>query len=146
MPTETQALENADITCCPKHKNACFTTKVRLVKVYDGDTITVAYYEHRSETVQQISCRIKGYDTPEVRPSRSAPNRDTIKANAQRAKKVAVDFFAERTPIFDVGVVGYDKYGRWLIEEPDLKTLLIDQGLAYDYTGGTKIAHFGSTL
>jgi len=144
MPSERETLENADLSCCAKHSNSTFSLPVRLVRVYDGDTVTVAYFEPRSGQVQQIGCRIKGYDTPEMRPSRTAPNRDQIKANALCAKKIAQDFFAARDAVFTLRVIGYDKYGRWLIEEPDLKSLLLEKGLAYDYAGGTKVSHFGS--
>lgn len=144
MSCEIEALTNADLTCCSKHASSKFDVPVRLVKVYDGDTITVAYFEPRSGQVQQIGCRIKGYDTPEMRPSRSAPNREQIKANALCAKGIAQEFFAARDKVFTLSVVGYDKYGRWLIEEPDLKSLLLEKGLAYDYAGGTKVSHFGS--
>jgi len=130
----------ADVDTSLKLKDHAFTSLVKLVSVYDGDTIWVAYYDRRFKRVMRVSCRMEGYDAPEMKPPKNAPNRDSIISNAKRAKQIVEQHYPKGC--FRVRVVGTDKYGRWLVRDPAIKDKLLNLGLAYEYNGGKKIENF----
>ena len=53
----------------------------KVVSVYDGDSCRVVF-NHNGQ-INKWNIRMNGYDSPEMRPSRSLPNRDEIKAKAK---------------------------------------------------------------
>ena len=142
--TRRESLEGADLCNCTKIDKVAFQIEVRLVSVYDGDTYTVAYYDPLVKKIVKKSCRVLGYDAPEMKPPKNAPNREYTKERALLAKKIAEDILNQRPNVFKLDVTGLDKYGRWLVNEPQLKNTLINNGLAYLYDGGTKVENFGS--
>jgi endonuclease YncB( thermonuclease family) len=140
-PSERKVLAHTDVNTVPKIEKSAFTVQVKLVSVYDGDTIWVAYYDRRFKKVMKRSCRMKGYDAPEMKPPKAAPDRQAIIENARKAKEVVENYYC-KTVLFDINVTGTDKYGRWLVENDHLKKILMDKGLAYAYDGGKKIENF----
>jgi endonuclease YncB( thermonuclease family) len=142
--TRRESLEGADLSNCTKIEKLAFQIEVRLVSVYDGDTYTVAYYDPLVKKIVKKSCRVLGYDAPEMKPPKNAPNREYIKEKAMLAKKIVEDILKQRPTVFKLDVTGLDKYGRWLVNEPLLKNTLINNSLAYSYDGGTKVDNFGS--
>jgi endonuclease YncB( thermonuclease family) len=139
-----ESLEGANLSNCTKIDKVAFKIDARLVSVYAGDTYTVAYYDPLVKKVVKKSCRVLGYDAPEMKPPKNAPNREYIKERAMLAKKIVEDILKKRPAVFKLDVTGIDKYGRWLVNEPQLKDTLINNGLAYLYSGGTKVENFGS--
>ena len=83
----------------------------RVVKVYDGDTITVASRMPglRDSPIYKFSVRLRGIDTPELR---------TKDMREKAAAVVARDALAERIMGRDVHLreVGVEKYGRLLAD------------------------------
>lgn len=113
-------------------------TTGRVVKVYDGDTITVATNNvngHVSDTFYRFSVRIRGIDCPEIRTKNA-----TEKECAKIAKKAVIDTVYHK--IVTLTNVSYDKYGRILadvsIGDVSVSKMLLDKRLAVSYNGGTK--------
>ena len=119
--------------------NLCdYHTWVRVVDVYDGDTLKVLM-NYRG-FVNLWTVRMNGYDAPEMKPLKTHPRRDEEKAKAKRAKEALVEKTAGRT-LF-IRVCGFDKYGRLLAELYDghlhINQYMIDNGHGYVYHGGKK--------
>lgn len=105
---------------------------VRVVHVYDGDTVTVALFH--DGRLRRRRCRLVGIDAPEMR----GPDRE--RAVASR------DFLARHLPrrVVRVECRGLDKYGRLLIvfpgpgSEGTMAQFMIEHGHAVPYDGRTK--------
>jgi len=115
----------------------------KVVKCYDGDTMHCIFYHDGK--YQKFNVRMYGYDTAEMRPSRSLPDkvRKAEKSKALSAKKRLQELVLNKVVI--VECLGFGKYGRLLanvkINESDDKTvnqLMIDEGHGKEYYGGTK--------
>ena len=137
----------------PERTFANRTLLVRLVSVYDGDTVTIVTRLSRKEPFYKYKLRLAGIDAPERKPPVISVNRDLIIAAAMSAKKqleqhigslMLVDFCKE------------DKYGRlmgtlWSTKSDGCKCLykykksvninqwMLDNGFAIRYDGGAKI-------
>ena len=118
-------------------------TNAKVLKVYDGDTITIgAWYDNGWK---RFSVRVYGVDCAEIRGGTV----DT-KEQAQKAKKFVTELILNKVVGIEVlnnkvyhGSKLVEKYGRLLanITTPngdDLGKLLCDAGLAKPYFGGTK--------
>jgi micrococcal nuclease len=111
-------------------------SKAKVVKVYDGDTITVATpLQFTGSPVYRFSVRIRGIDCPEIR-TKDADE----KVCGQKAKKIMLDQVMNK--VVDVSNIDYDKYGRILadvsIDGVNVTEALIKQNLAVVYNGGKK--------
>lgn len=109
---------------------------VRVIDVYDGDTIVVAMEVFNK--VFAFRVRLAHVNTPEMRPSLNAPDRDSIVARA----KLARDFLAKHVmgKIVWLNILGYEKYGRLLAElfisetaSETINNLIIEAGLGERY-------------
>ncbi len=109
----------------------------KVLKVYDGDTVTVAARVHGG--LYKWSIRIRGIDTPEMNSSDGVE-----KHKAQLAQQA----LQQRLMPFSVGKivyfedVKYDKYGRILAtlyhDGENIGNWLIGEGHAKEYNGGSK--------
>ena len=105
----------------------------KVIKVYDGDTITVATkLPFPGSPVYRFQVRLNGIDAPEMHgtdKSSSLPSRDIL-SNKILGKNVSLKN------------VTTEKYGRILadvfFEDQDLSLWMIDSDLAVEYHGGTK--------
>ena len=110
----------------------------RVIKVYDGDTITIASKVPglRNSPIYKFSVRLNGIDTPEIK----GKNEDE-KAVAQKAR----DALSARIMGKDIFLknVQTEKYGRLLCEiyldKENLNQWMINQRYALAYDGGTKV-------
>jgi endonuclease YncB( thermonuclease family) len=88
----------------------------KCVSVYDGDTITITAFlcdgTNSKLEPRQIRIRCYGYDSPEMKPSLTAPNRDQIIRNAIKAKEYVEKRILNKLVVFHCK--GFDKYGRFL--------------------------------
>ena len=108
----------------------------KVIKVYDGDTITIAgKLPYPESPVYRIPVRLNGIDTPE------------IKGQTQKEKDLAKQIRNTlHDKIFDKMVelknTSSEKYGRLLadvyLDGISINEWLIDQGFAVKYNGGTK--------
>ena len=106
----------------------------RVVKVYDGDTITILFRFNKQ--YYKTSCRILGIDTPELRTKNLKE-----KAAGYKAKDFLSGFILDKIILIKFGK--FDKYGRPLIEGfldngQSISNLMISSGHAKPYFGGKK--------
>lgn len=110
----------------------------KVIKVYDGDTITVAQkFPYKNSPIYRFSVRLKGIDCPEIK----GQNADE-KECAQLAKQFVSDKVLNN--IVELKHIATEKYGRVLADvyykNDNLRDLLIEEHLAVAYDGGTKRA------
>ena len=124
----------------------------RVVKVYDGDTITIGarmYPIHSSQPIYRFSVRLNGIDTPELRGSGPEEHEIAILARDWLANRIKDRMVALED-------VSFEKYGRllatvylmeqqktcgvtkWVKVGDSFNDLLIRERLAVKYDGGTK--------
>lgn len=113
---------------------SCLVDEV--VKVYDGDTITVNISAFPDILGNSISVRIYGIDTPEMYG---------VTVTERMLARVARDFVKnelDKAKFIVLKDLKRDKYFRLLavvlVDGEDLGKKLIDKGLAKEYFGGTK--------
>ena len=109
----------------------------KVIKVYDGDTITIATkLPYNSSPIYRFSVRINGIDCPEMKTHN---RNEQICANM--AKKTVYDIAFNK--IVYLQNVSLEKYGRILadvyIGDVHLNDLLMKERYAVKYDGGTKI-------
>ena len=110
----------------------------RVIKVYDGDSITVAsFLPHPQSQLYRIPVRLNGIDTPELRTSDESEKQLAVMARDALSNLIMGKWvMLENTAM--------DKYGRLLADvfvgkqRLHLNQLMIDQRFATDYGGGTK--------
>ena len=108
----------------------------RVIKCYDGDTITIATYLPIPESpLFKFSVRLSDIDCPEIRGKN-----ESEKKCAKIAKKFIEDKLLGN--IVTLENVSLEKYGRILADViydgENLSDLLVDNRLAVRYDGGSK--------
>lgn len=109
---------------------------VKVLKNYDGDTITVNIPNVPPLLGKNISVRVLGIDTPEVR------TKNKCEKEAGRIAKNLVSATLKKAKVIELHDVQRDKYFRILadvkVDGRSLKEILLKNNLAYEYDGGTK--------
>jgi endonuclease YncB( thermonuclease family) len=85
--------------------------QAKVVDVYDGDTIRIAF--HFRGKLTQWKARMLGYDSPEMRPRMTVHDRDQVKNAAAAARDTLKGRIDGK--IVSVGCGKFDKFGRILI-------------------------------
>lgn len=113
-------------------------TQGQVVKVYDGDTITIASklpYDH--SPLYRFSVRLRGIDAPEMNGKT-----DEEKEAAQASQKVLEALILYKNVTLEK--VGREKYGRLLAvvfyEEININEWMLADHHAVKYNGGSKNA------
>ena len=106
------------------------------IKVYDGDTITIAaYLPYDNSPLYKFSVRLNGIDTPEIKGCDADEKAMAIKARDALSAKIL-------NKVVDLENVSLEKYGRLLAtikyNDEDLNAWLIKERYALAYDGGTK--------
>ena len=119
-----------------------FVPKVKygkVIKVYDGDTITVASKipNLKNSQIYKFSVRLNGIDTPEIKGSNEDEKSIALKARDALSEKIMdKDVYLKN--------VKTEKYGRLLCDvylgNQHLNQWMLDQRFAVKYDGGTKIS------
>jgi micrococcal nuclease len=109
----------------------------KVVKVYDGDTLTLATkLPYDNSPVYRFQVRLNGIDCPEMKT-----HNDCEKQCSQLGKKLVSDMVLNK--IVELRNVELEKYGRLLARvycnEICINDLLCERHLAVSYNGGTKI-------
>jgi len=109
----------------------------RVVKVYDGDTITIgSYLPHHNSELFKFSVRLRGIDCPELKTK----DKDE-KYIAEQARDFIKDIVLDE--MVTLKEVDTEKYGRILADvlykNQSLKDLLLEKRYAVPYDGGTKV-------
>ena len=111
-------------------------TRAKCVRVYDGDTVHLAYYMRGHGPVRS-SCRLAGIDTAELRGT-------TGPAKVMALAAMAWVQSAIEDKLVYVTVLGFDKYGRLLADlrvrrhDPTISQRLLSLHLAVAYDGKRK--------
>ena len=116
-----------------------FTVPVKfgkVIKVYDGDTITIAnYLPIENSPLYRFSVRLSGIDTPEIKTKSKAE-----KELAIAAKNALSDLLLGK--IVELRNVSNEKYGRILCDvylgDLHVNAWMIEHKYAVAYNGGTK--------
>jgi len=107
----------------------------RVIKVYDGDTITIATRLPYDQTVYRFSVRLLGIDCAEIKGKTAAE-----KECAVRARNALITKILGKTVVLKN--VKLEKYGRILadvyVDDIHINAWMLEEGLAVPYDGGTK--------
>ncbi len=108
----------------------------KVIKVYDGDTITIASkLPYEGSPLYRFSVRLNGIDAPEIKTKS-----EEEKKLAQKAKEKMSELVLGKDIILKN--VQTEKYGRILadiyVDSIHVNEYMIEQGLAVRYNGGTK--------
>lgn len=111
--------------------------KGRVIKVYDGDSITIAARipQLKNDTIYKFSIRLNRIDTPELRTRNPIEKEYATKIRDILSEKIM-------NKMVNIRVLKTDKYGRYLAEvsykKSNISDWLINNGYAVKYDGGTK--------
>lgn len=118
-----------------RHSDDSFNC-VKYLKNYDGDTISFNIDNVPKILGSNISVRVRGVDTPEIKGKLPCE-----KESARIAQKL-VHNLLENSKVINLKSIERDKYFRILAEIEfdgrNLSETLIKNNLAYPYNGGTK--------
>ena len=110
-------------------------THGKVVKVYDGDTITIASQLPGSSTLYRFSIRLAGIDTPEIKS-----HNPVEKERAIYVRNQLHDLLFGK--IICLTNISMEKYGRVLadiyLDDLHVNEYMIRQKYAYRYNGGKK--------
>lgn len=108
----------------------------KVIKVYDGDSITIATQTYLHYPVYRFSVRLNGIDTPEIRTSNENEKMHGYKAKNALSEKIL-------NKIVVLKNLDSEKYGRLLadvyLNDENVNQWMIDEGYAVKYDGGTKV-------
>ena len=108
----------------------------QVVRVYDGDTITVNIDQWPAVVGQAISVRIRGIDTPEIRgqcqqeKQQAKKARDCVKSSLSSAQHITLTNI-ERGKYFRLVADVF-------VDDQSLAAILLQQQLARPYDGGSR--------
>ena len=109
---------------------------VKVVEVYDGDTIFIDLPDQHPLFGKRMGVRISGIDTPEIKTKDLCE-----KARAVEAKQLVEELINDANRI-DIIEVERDKYfrilGSVLVDGKAISEVLLDKKLAYPYFGEAK--------
>ena len=130
---ERSVAQDAPAAC--SHDSRTFRC-VKVLKNYDGDTLTVEIPGVHPLIGKGISVRIAGIDTPEVK------TKNDCEKQAGRIAKNLLTSLLKNAKQVDLTEVDRDKYFRILadvkVDGKSVKDIMLKNHVAYDYDGGTK--------
>lgn len=105
----------------------------RIVSAYDGDTCTIVLSINGQ--LKKLKCRLHRIDTAEMRTDDLLEKQYAIKARER--------LLSFKDQILIAYISEADKYGRFLVDlytedKQCINDILVYEGLAYQYKGGTK--------
>ena len=109
-----------------------------VIKVYDGDTITVAGYPYKNSTPYRFSLRLNGIDTPELRTKCEKEKELGYLVKEKLQNKIL-------NKIIYIKDISIEKYGRLLCniyenkdDENSINQWIIDNNMGTIYNGEKK--------
>ena len=122
------------------------THVAKVVNIYDGDTCKIVI--KMGGRLVKFTCRMNGYDCPEMKPSKDKKNRDKEIAAAKAAKGKLIELVGGEEQLVFAKCGKFDKYGRLLVDMyvdnpisgnvKSVNQMMMDEGHGYSYDGGTK--------
>jgi micrococcal nuclease len=110
---------------------------VKYIRNYDADTVTFDIPNVHALIGENISVRIRGIDSAEIK------GKQPCEKDAARVAKRLVENILRNATRIDLENIDRDKYFRVLADVNadgrQIRDLLIKNRLAYDYQGGTKL-------
>lgn len=107
----------------------------KVIKVYDGDTITIATYVPGSKNLYRFSVRLNGIDTPEMKTHNLQEKQLATKARDALSSRIY-------GKVVQLKEVSFEKYGRLLAtvmyNNENMNQWMLDEKHAVPYNGGTK--------
>ncbi len=123
----------------PAFANAATLYEFPILRVIDGDTIAFEYKQLPDPLKPELHLRVWGVDTPE--------KNFLAKCDAEKQKGIAASEFTkklvENAKKIQIEIKDWDKYGGRVLgniylDGQNLRGILIQQGYAKEYYGGTK--------
>jgi len=118
-------------------------TSGKVIKVYDGDTITVASkLPYKESPIYRFRIRLSGIDAPEIKGETE---------EEKNAAKISRDILTAlvKDKIVTLKNTSTEKYGRILadvyLNDVNINKLLLEQNHALPYDGGTKLPYKGGS-
>lgn len=139
---EGMTLETVNDIDLPLFSYEDMSMDVKVTSVYDGDTFTGCFFEN--DVLKKYKFRCMGYDSEEMRQSRTSTDREEAKARAIEDRQYfinLVDQYSHNTRILTCRFGKFDKYGRILVYLPtdgSINRAMVESGHGYAYNGGTK--------
>ena len=129
-----QLLQNVEY--CNTLKYIPAVTYGKVVKVYDGDTITVAaYLDSDRSVIYRFSVRLNGINSPEIKGKT-----ENEKKLAKQSRDALYNFIYGK--IIKLENISMEKYGRLLADVVcdgiNVNTWMLENKYAVSYDGGTK--------
>jgi endonuclease YncB( thermonuclease family) len=139
IPEQIKEIETKNMRIIKWEDTTAFTMPItggQVIKVYDGDSITIAaYLPMDSSPLFRFSVRLNGIDTPEIK----GKNEDE-KAAAKAARDALSNLILHK--VITLKNVDTEKYGRILadvyLDDLCVNDWLIKEHYAVKYDGGTK--------
>lgn len=110
-PEELENLKNAT-EAIPEFSLKNNKLLCKIVDVYDGDSVKAVFYT--SNKLHKWAVRLKGINTPELRPSRKLENRLEIIQKAKESRDHLKQIFEENNNLLYILCDDFGKYGRLL--------------------------------
>jgi len=111
--------------------------------IYDGDTFSVIFF-YKGDFIK-YRCRMMGYDSAEMKPSLSNPNRDHEKVLALNAKyRLSELLIKHPSKLIKIECHEFEKYGRLLVnvwnqvDEKSINDIMVEEKHGKPYAGGKK--------
>lgn len=111
-PYHTEELRSQQFTELRKFTFDGLVTKAKVVDVYDGDTVTIVFYYNHQPI--KDSFRMLGYDSPELKPLKTTPNRELHITAGEIVKKYLQQLILDQ--LVWVRFCREEKYGRLMGE------------------------------
>lgn len=111
-------------------------TRCKVIKVYDGDTITIATFFKGNSQCYRFSVRFRGIDSPEIKSQNPVEKLAAINSRDKLSEKIL-------NKIVYLKDIGNEKYGRLLADVifngENMNQWMLDNNLAVEYDGGKKV-------
>lgn len=132
-------LKSLSFSQLPDFTMAGTKTHAKVVSVYDADTFRVVFEFRGVWCKKQL--RLKGVDAPEIKPTKTTPDRELHIEAAKLARDVVSKWILGKIVL--ISLEKEDKYGRalgsvTLSNGHDLSDELLQKGLVLPYNGKTK--------
>jgi len=112
-------------------------SKCKVIKVYDGDTVTVAAFLKGQKQCYRFSVRLRGIDSPEIKSHNPVEKLAAINSRDKLSERIL-------NKIIYLENIGTEKYGRLLADVmfkgENMNKWMLDNNLAVEYDGGKKVA------
>lgn len=118
----------------------------KVIDCYDGDTCRIAFY-YKNDLIQ-LSCRMNGYDSPEIKVSKDNTRREYLKKIATEARERLKELVkcSDESGLVKVKFGKFDLYGRPLVDifvlkdgkDLHINQIMISENFGKIYNGGKK--------